>query len=305
MHNRESARFGSVIVVLAMVLLGCSNAPETDNRAEKTPVVLASFSVLGDLAANVADEHLWVESFVPAGSEVHTYEPTPGDIRRVDEADLILTNGLGLETGLDQYLATSDAPRAELSQGVADLGIAEDGGINPHAWMSPTMAWIYVDNIVAAFSDLDPDNAQAYRDNGEAYKQRLYDAQNELITGLSTLPADQRVLVTCEGSLAYLARDNGLESRSLWSTVGVEPTPQVMTETIEFVRQRQVPAVFCESTINDGPMRRVATDSGAVLGDVLYADSLSATDGPVPTYIDLIRRDAQAIVAGLTGTPAP
>lgn len=306
MHNRQSARFGSVIVTLALVLIGCSGPSESDSpTVDDTATVVASFSVLADIVANIAGDNVVVESLIPAGSDVHGYEPTPGDVRRANDADLILTNGLGLETGLSNLLAETGAPIVEVTTGVADLGIIENGAVNPHAWMSPTVAWIYVDNIVTALSDLDPDASQTFRNNGEAYKQRLYDVQNQLIVGLAAVPVEQRVLVTCEGSLSYLARDNAMEARALWTNVGVEPTPGVMTETIDFVRERGVPAVFCESTINDGPMRRVAAESGAGFGGILYADSLSQPDGPVPTYLDLIGHNANVILAGLGSAPTP
>lgn len=295
-----------MIVTLALFLVGCSGSSEDDSSgASGTPTVVASFSVLADIVANVAGGAVTVESLVPAGSDVHGYEPTPGDVRRANDADLILTNGLGLEAGLSDLLTQADAPVVEVTAGVSDLGIVENGAVNPHAWMSPTVAWIYVDNIVTALSNLDPEDATTFRTNGEAYKQQLYDAQNALIVGLAGVPVAQRVLVTCEGSLSYLARDNAMEARALWSNTGVEPTPGVMTETIDFVRQRAVPAVFCESTINDGPMRRVAAESGAAFGGTLYADSLSGPDGPVPTYLDLLTHNADVILAGLGGAATP
>ncbi|WP_245650225.1 metal ABC transporter solute-binding protein, Zn/Mn family [Millisia brevis] len=295
-----------MIVTLALFLVGCSGSSGDDSSAASgTPTVVASFSVLADIVANVAGSAVTVESLVPAGSDVHSYEPTPGDVRRANDADLILTNGLGLEAGLSDLLSQSAAPVVEVTAGVSDLGIVENGAVNPHAWMSPTVAWIYVDNIVTALSNLDPEDAATFRTNGEAYKQQLYDAQNALIVGLAGVPVAQRVLVTCEGSLSYLARDNAMEARALWSNTGVEPTPGVMTETIDIVRQRAVPAVFCESTINDGPMRRVAAESGAAFGGILYADSLSGPDGPVPTYLDLLAHNADVILAGLGGAAAP
>lgn len=307
MHNRERARFGAAIAALALVTAGCSGSASAVSGGQSSPdavapTVVASFSVLADIVANVAGDAVTVESLIPVGSDVHGYEPTPGDVRRATDADLILTNGLGLEAGLANVLAESGTRVVEVTAGVRDLAIVENGAVNPHAWMSPTVAWVYVDNIVTALSELDPGAAPMFRNNGEAYKQDLYDAQNELITGLAEVPAAQRVLVTCEGSLPYLARDTAMAARALWSNVGVEPTPGVMTETIDFIHERGVPAVFCESTIDDGPMRRVAAESGASFGGILYADSLSAPDGPVPTYLDLIAHNANVILTGLGGS---
>ncbi|QAB17970.1 metal ABC transporter substrate-binding protein [Leucobacter muris] len=296
-------------VLAASALTACSaNAAEGPGRDDGRPVVLTTFTVLADMARNVAGEHLRVESITKPGAEIHGYEPTPSDVRRAVEAELILDNGLGLEAWFEQFVADLDVPHAVVSEGVEPIPIADDahaGMPNPHAWMSPHSAQTYVDNMVAAFSELDPEHAADYTANGEAYGAELQRVHDELTAKLSDLPEQQRALVTCEGAFSYLARDTGLTERYIWAVnAEQQATPQQIAGTIDFVRQNDVPAVFCESTVSDKPMRQVVESTDAEFGGVLYVDSLSEADGPVPSYLELIRHDAQLIADGLTGGDA-
>jgi manganese transport system substrate-binding protein len=302
------ARWGlTTMAVAALALAGCSQ-PGAAAPSDGRPVVLTTFTVLADIAENVAGEHLQVASITKAGAEIHGYEPTPGDVARAADADLILDNGLNLEAWFAQFVGSADVPHVVVSDGVAPIDIAEDayaGKPNPHAWMSPANVQTYVDNMVTAFGDLDPAHADDFAANGAAYKAQLQGIQDELVAELSALPEGQRALVTCEGAFSYLARDAGLAERYIWPVnAEQQATPQQIAATIDFVKANDVPAVFCESTVSDKPMRRVVDATGAVFGGTLYVDSLSEADGPVPTYLDLIRHDADTIVAALTGRPS-
>ncbi|TLG04762.1 metal ABC transporter substrate-binding protein [Nocardia cyriacigeorgica] len=287
---------------MAVGSTGCGAIEADDGK----PTVLTTFTVLADIAANVAGEHLTVESITKPGAEIHGYEPTPGDIKKAAKADLILDNGMNLEAWFSQFVEDSEAAHVTVSDGVEPMSITEDayqGKPNPHAWMSPLNVRTYVDNMVTAFSELDPDHAADFRANGDKYKAELQRVNDELVADLSVLPQHQRALVTCEGAFSYLARDAGLTEKYIWPVnAEQQATPQQITSAIEFVRANQVPAVFCESTVSDAPMRRVVEATGATFGGVLYVDSLSAPDGPVPTYLELIRHDADLIGAALTGS---
>ncbi|WP_341394142.1 metal ABC transporter substrate-binding protein [Arthrobacter sp. G119Y2] len=288
-----------------LVLAGCSAPAGADPAEDGRPVVLTTFTVLADMAENVGGEHLRVESITKPGAEIHGYEPTPGDLRTAASADLILDNGMNLEAWFARFVADVDVPHVVVSEGVQTIDIAEDayaGTPNPHAWMSPVNGQIYVDNMVAAFTDLDPDNAADYEANGAAYKAELQQVHDQLTGELASLPPNQRALVTCEGAFSYLARDAGLTEQYLWAVNSEQQaTPQQITDTIRYVRENGVPAVFCESTVSDAPMQQVVEASDAEFGGVLYVDSLSGADGPVPTYLDLLRYDSGVILKGLTG----
>ncbi|MFI1465523.1 metal ABC transporter substrate-binding protein [Nocardia carnea] len=291
------------VCATAVVLTACQTFHLPRNGK---PVVVTTFTVLADIAGNIAGEHLEVQSLTKPGSEIHGYEPTPGDIKRAAKADLILDNGMNLEAWFGQFVADLDAEHVTVSEGVASVPITSDayaGKPNPHAWMSPLNVQTYVDNMVAAFTRLAPEHGAVFRANGDNYKLRLQQVHDELVAELRDLPRRQRALVTCEGAFSYLARDAGLSEAYIWPVnAEQQATPQQITRLIEYVRDNQVPAVFCESTVSDAPMQRVVEATGARFGGVLYVDSLSAADGPVPTYLDLIRHDAETIAAALTGS---
>ena len=290
----------------ALCLAGCSSAPapDTQSAAADRPQVLTTFTVLADIAQNVAGDDIEVTSITKPGAEIHGYEPTPGDIRAASDADLVIDNGLNLEAWFAQFVETVDVTHVVVSDGVEPIDIADDayaGTPNPHAWMSPANVQVYVDNIAEAFADLVPASADAFAARAADYKAQLQQIQDDLDARLSELDADHRALVTCEGAFSYLARDAGLTEQYLWAVnAEQQATPQQIAATIEFVRDRDVPAVFCESTVSDRAMQQVVEATDATFGGILYVDSLSESDGPVPTYLDLIRHDVDTIVAGLT-----
>ena len=293
------------LAVVAGALSGCSSSA-LERASDDRPVVLTTFTVLADVAQNVAGDHLRVESITKAGAEIHGYEPTPLDVAMASEADLILDNGLNLEAWFGQFVESVDVPHVVVSDGIEVLDITEDayaGKPNPHAWMSPVNVQVYVDNMVDAFSELDPAHADDFEANGKAYRAELQEVQDELVDGLSALPENERALVTCEGAFSYLARDAGLTEQYIWPVnAEQQATPQQIASAIEFVEANDVPAVFCESTVSDRPMQQVVEATGAAFGGTLYVDSLSEADGPVPTYLDLIRYDTTTIIGALTGS---
>lgn len=305
MPKNYALRFSPVITLgAALALSGCS-APQSPPAADHRPVVLTTFTVLADIARSVAGDELIVESITKAGAEIHGYEPTPGDIRKAAGADLILDNGLNLELWFAQFVDAVDVPHIVVSEGVDVIDIGEDayaGTPNPHAWMSPANVQRYVDNMRDAFIDLAPEHAEVFTANADAYKDEVQAVQDDLAADLALLPENQRALVTCEGAFSYLARDAGLTEAYIWPVnAEQQATPQQIARTIAFVQENDVPAVFCESTVSDKPMQQVVEATGATFGGTLYVDSLSEEGGPVPTYLDLIRHDAETITAALTG----
>lgn len=269
--------------------------------------VATTFTVIADMARNVAGDAAEIVSITKPGAEIHNYQPTPQDIVRALDADLVLWNGLNLELWFEQFLRNlREVPSVTVSDGIDPIPIAEgsyEGMPNPHAWMGLDNALIYIDNIGAALAQADPANAETYAANAEAYKQRLRDTLQPLRDRVADIPEDRRWLVTCEGAFSYLARDFGLRELYLWpmnaDQVG---TPQQVRAVIDGVRENDVPAVFCESTVNTAPAKQVARETGAAYGGVLYVDSLSESDGPVPTYLDLLRVTSETVVDGLVGS---
>lgn len=276
----------------------------TPGTAPKFKAV-TTFTVIADMARNVAGDAAVVESITKPGAEIHNYAPTPGDIQRAQGAQLILWNGLNLELWFEKFFQNlKDVPSVVVTEGITPMSIADGpyrGKPNPHAWMSPANALIYVDNIRDAFVKYDPANAATYEANASAYKAKLEAAVAPIRAELDAIPADKRWLVTSEGAFSYLARDYGLKELYLWPiNADQQGTPQQVRKVIDAVRKNSVPAVFSESTVSDKPARQVARETGAAYGGVLYVDSLSEADGPVPTYIDLLRVTTATVEKGLS-----
>lgn len=297
----------ALAVAVALVVAACGGGGGADGAgSDERPLVLTTFTVLADMVRNVAGDRLEVASIVKVGGEIHGYEPTPSDLTTASRADLVIRNGLGLERWIEQFTDRVDVEHVSLAEGLATIPIAGTGEYagapNPHAWMSVEHGAAYIERIRAALTDLDPDGADAYRENAERYAAEVAAVGAEVEAALAGLPATARALVTCEGAFSYLAADLGLDEAYLWPVnAEQEGTPQQIASVVRFVRDRGVPAVFCESTVSDRAQRQVASEAGARFGGVLYVDSLSPAGGPVPTYLDLLRHDAEVIVAGLTG----
>ena len=296
--------FALALTALALTTSGCRQSNRQNKSDSGKPEVLTTFTVLADLARNVAGDRLKVQSIVKPGSEIHGYQPTPSDIERASQADLIVENGLGLELWARKFMANAgNIPRVTLSEGMDPLLIEEDayaGKPNPHAWMSPQRTMAYVDQLEQAFRRLDPAGAEQFSANAAAYKQQLQDLDDELRSALDAIPAERRVLVSCEGAFTYLARDYGLDEAYLWPVnAESQVTPKRMARLINTVRDRQIPAIFCESTVSDKAQRQVAAESGARFGGTFYVDSLSAAEGPAPTLLDLQRHNVALLIDGL------
>ncbi|OHV83432.1 metal ABC transporter substrate-binding protein [Ensifer sp. LCM 4579] len=272
--------------------------------AEKFKAV-TTFTVIADMAQNVAGDAAIVESITKPGAEIHNYQPTPRDILKAHGAQLIFWNGLNLELWFEKFFQNfDDIPGVVVSDGVKPMGIAEGpytGKPNPHAWMSPTSALIYVDNIRDAFVEYDPAHAETYKANAEAYKKKIEATITPIRAELDKIPAERRWLVSSEGAFSYLARDFGLKELYLWPiNADQQGTPQQVRKVIDAVRANNIPVVFSESTISPDPAMQVARETGAKYGGVLYVDSLSEAGGPVPTYIDLLRVTSETIARGLS-----
>ena len=294
----------SHLVIFTLIFVTFSNLINSSLQADDRFKAVTTFTVIADMARNVAGDVAVVESITKPGAEIHGYSPTPRDILRAQDADLILWNGMNLELWFAQFFNNlKNVPQATLSDNVKMLGIRQgtySGKPNPHAWMSSDNAMVYVDNIVDAFSLHDPDHAETYRRNGSAYKARITATIMPLRRMIDSIPEEQRWLVTCEGAFSYLAQDLGLKELYLWPiNADQQGTPQQVRNVIDRIRAHNIPAVFCESTVNNDPAKQIARETNAIFGGVLYVDSLSGADGPVPTFIDLLRVTTSTIVNSL------
>jgi manganese/iron transport system substrate-binding protein len=290
-------KFGLMVATLMLV-------PVEMLAAKKR--IVTTFTIIQDMAQNVAGDAATVESITKPGAEIHGYEPTPQDIVKAQRADLVLWNGLNLERWFERFFGNlRDVPSVVLTEGIEPMGIEEGpytGKPNPHAWMSPENARVYVENIRKALVKLDPENAEAYNANAQAYAAKFAALEDTVRTELEKIPADQRWLVTSEGAFPYLARNFGMKELFLWAVnADQQGTPQQVQKVIDGVRKNKIPVVFSESTVSDKPAKQVARETGVRYGGVLYVDSLTAKNGPAPTYLKLMEFNAKTIVKGLGG----
>ncbi|MDI4659102.1 metal ABC transporter substrate-binding protein [Xanthobacter autotrophicus] len=296
--------FSTAGVVLLASLVAVAALSAGPARAADKLKVVTTFTIIADMAKTVAGDAAQVESITKPGAEIHNYQPTPGDLIKAQGANLILWNGLNLELWFEKFFSRlKGVPSVVISDGVEPMGITEgpySGKPNPHAWMSPAAALIYVDNIRDALVKYDPANAATYKANAEAYKAKITATIAPIRAELEKVPPDQRWLVTSEGAFSYLARDFGLKPLYLWPiNADQQGTPQQVRRVVDRMRADKIPAIFSESTISAEPAKQVARETGARYGGVLYVDSLSDAAGPVPTYLDLLRVTSATIAEGL------
>ncbi len=297
-----------VAAAVAIALLPLAGAASAQGATSAQPrakplKVVTTFTVIRDIAQNVAGTAATVEAITKPGAEIHDYQPTPGDIVKAQSADLVVWNGLNLERWFEPFFQNvRNVPSVVATEGIQPLGIGEgpySGKPNPHAWMSPSNALIYVENIRKAMAAHDPANADVYARNAAAYSAKIKASDAPLRQRLASIPEAQRWLVTSEGAFSYLARDYGMKELYLWPINADEQgTPKQVRRVIDLVRQHKIPVVFSESTISDKPARQVAKEAKARYGGVLYVDSLSEAGGPVPTYLKLLEVTVDTIAKG-------
>ncbi|GKV88582.1 MULTISPECIES: metal ABC transporter substrate-binding protein [Pectobacterium] len=297
-HAHLPALFRRMALPCALLLLASTSA----QAAEKLKVI-TTFTIIQDIAQNIAGDAATVESITKPGAEIHDYQPTPRDIVKTQSAQLVLWNGMNLERWFTRFFENvKNVPAVVVTEGITPLPIREgayNGNPNPHAWMSPSNALIYIENIRKGLVQADPANAETYNRNAKAYAEKIKALDAPLRERLARIPEQQRWLVTSEGAFSYLAKDYQFNEVYLWPINADEQgSPQQVRRVIDTVREKAIPVVFSESTVSDKPAKQVSKETGAKYGGVLYVDSLSTEKGPVPTYIDLLKVTVETIAKG-------
>jgi zinc/manganese transport system substrate-binding protein len=269
-------------------------------QAQEKLAVIASFSILADLARNVGGDRAEISALVGANGDVHVYTPAPADAKRIADASLVIVNGLGLEGWLQRLVQSSGskAPIVVASNGVAPrrLGAHAD----PHAWQSVANAKIYVANIRDGLSAADPAGAAAYRGNAEAYLAKL-DALDEAVRGaIARIPEARRKVISTHNACGYFADAYGIafiapQGVSTESEASARDVAAIITQ----IRTVRIPAVFMENVSDPRLMRRISAETGAKIGGTLYSDSLTGENGDAPTYIDMVRHNIKALTDAL------
>ena len=290
----------SILAATMGLMAALANAAPAHARSFR---VVTTFTIIQDIVREVAGEAAIVNSITKPGADIHNYLPTPRDIVKAQKADLIVWNGLGLERWFKKFFANlRNVPSVVVSDGIEPISItggSYHGKPNPHAWMSPTNALIYVENIRKALVKHDPAQAAIYNRNAAAYGTKIRRLDHMLRQKLRAAGGQQNWLVTSEGAFSYLTRDFGLREAFIWPiNADAQGTPQQVRRLIDLMRREKIGVIFSESTISDKPARQIAKETGARYGGVLYVDSLSKPDGPVPTYLKLLEVTVTTIAAG-------
>jgi len=289
--------------LILLISLASSSCKKISNKNANKEVILASFTVLADIIKNVAKDEFVVRSLIQPGVEVHGYQPTPSDLVRASNAFVFVDNGFGFELWAEKFVSNLKVKRITVAEDLDPVFISEDfykGKPNPHAWISPKRGLLYVDILVDSLSELRPSKRKFFEENGKIYKERLSNLDKEFSLFINNLNKNRRYLVSCEGAFSYLTNDYGLEEVYLWP-VNAESqiTPKRMARTISLVKDKNVPSVFCESTVSNESQMVVANETGANFGGNLFVDSLSENSGPASSYIKMLEHNLDLIKKGL------
>ncbi len=314
----------------ALSLLGASALFAANAHAEPMPVV-TSFTILADMTRQIGGERVQVHSLVGENGNAHAFQPSPSDARRLGSARLVIINGLGFEGWIERLVRASgySGKVAVASAGIKALDMPEGcphhhhgehdhdhahhhdhdhdhghshahGGSDPHAWQDAGNALQYVDNITAALSEADPDGKALYASNAERYKGEIKALDAAIRQAFAALPEARRRVVTSHDAFAYFGRAYGMKFIApLGINSEVEPSAREVGWLIRQIRQEQIPAVFMENITDPRLIERISKESGARLGGTLYSDSLSDKNGPAPTYLKMMRYNADTLSAAL------
>ena len=297
---KKNIFFLSLILLLSIASGSCKRI---SNKNETKEVILASFTVLADIISNVAKDDFIVRSITKPGVEVHGYQPTPSDLVNASSAFVFIDNGFGFELWAEKFVSNLKVKRITIADDLDPIFITEDfykGKPNPHAWISPKRGILYVDILVESLSELRPSKREIFEENGKIYKDKLSKIDEEFSLFINNLDEDRRYLVSCEGAFSYLTSDYGMKEVYLWP-VNAESqiTPKRMARTISIVKNKNIPTVFCESTVSDESQMVVVRETGAKFGGNLFVDSLSVDGGPASTYIKMLEHNLNLIKKGL------
>jgi zinc/manganese transport system substrate-binding protein len=299
----------NVLTLLFAGLVG--TLPLAAQAQEKTKVV-ATFSILADLARNVGGERVEVATLVGPDGDAHVYAPSPADSRRLAEAKLVVANGLKLEGWIGRLIKSSGtkARVIEAAKGVEPIKAEEEkghghghdhGALDPHAWQSVANVKLYVANIRDGLIAADPAGKADYEANAAAYLEKLDALDRDVKAAVEAIPRDRRRIITSHDAFGYFQKAYGV---TFVAPQGVsteaEASAKDVAKIIRQIRREKIPAVFLENVSDPRLLERIAKESGARIGGRLYSDALSGADGPAGTYIDMMRHNIRALSAALS-----
>ncbi len=276
---------------------------EEEANGEEELLITTSFSIMADFAENILGDRGTVEYIVPIGEEPHEYEPVPSDFQRVSDSEVFYVNGLDLEEWLQGLIDnTGDVPIVELSEGIDPVALEGDDGNDPHAWLAPGLAPVYVENLVEDLVERDPEGEEEYRENAEQYLEELDELENWTQEKVEEVPEENRIIVLTEDAFKYFGREYGFETDGIWSINSHEEgTPAQINRIIDLAREEQPPYLFLESTIDPRYMESVSENSDVnIYDELIYTDAVGEEGSGAETYIEMMKHNVETIVGALS-----
>lgn len=296
-------------------LAGCSGDNQANGDAEGgegSLDIVTTYSVVYDIVKNVAGEHADVQNLAPIGSDPHQYDPLPEDVQAVTDADAVFYNGLNLEAGnswFEKMIQTAgkdgeDAPVFPISEGV-EPKLLQSGGHkgeeDPHAWLDVQNGITYAKNARDALIKIDPDHKEAYQENAAAYIDKLEELDEKIKQKVAEVPEDKRYLITSEGAFKYFSAAYGFEAAYIWEINDEnEGTPDQIKSVVDLIDEKDVPALFVETSVDPRSMETVSDETGVPIAGEIFTDSLGKPGQEGDTYIKMLEWNADMIAEGLT-----
>jgi ABC-type Zn uptake system ZnuABC Zn-binding protein ZnuA len=295
----------TVLAIAALFLAACGSAPSKIDGALN---VLASTTFLADITQNVAGNRVNVESLLPIGEDPHAYQVAPSDVAKIAESNVLILNGVEYEHFIESLLENAGGERLVItaSEGLTPNQMEDEENAgqmtgDPHMWLDPNLVITYVENIRNGLSQADPEGAEIYKSNADAYIAQLKELDKWIVEQVNTVPAERRLLVTNHEAMGYFAERYGFEvtgSVIPSFSSNAAPSAQEMAGLIDEIKRLDAPAIFLDTADNNVLAQQIADETGVMIVDDLHLESL--TDGaPAPTYIEMMKHNVSKIVEAL------
>lgn len=288
-------------ILLVILFIGLHTA----TSAQK-PLVVATASIFADMALQIGDTLITVETIVPIGGDPHTYDPKPSDLVLLNKANLILKNGLSFEKWMDKLIENSgtQASTILITEGIEPIqSDTYEGSPDPHAWMDAENGLIYAENIFKSLKQLLPEQNDQLEKRYLEYITQIQDTESFIQEQISLIPENHRILITSHDAFKYYGRKYGLQLESILGTsTDAEAQTKDVERIVKLIKESTVPAVFIETTVNPKMLKQIATDNGITVGGSLYSDSIGDKDSEAPTYLEMLRYNTLTIAYGLKKT---
>ena len=289
----------ALILTLLLILTSCGRQPASDS-GKPAPVILASTTILADIARNIAGERVQVESLLPIGADPHSYQPTPQDAAKIEQSKLLIVNGAGYERFFENLLENASGERI-LIEASAGLGFENEADVDPHFWLDPNYVIVYVENIREGLTHFDPDGAAIYQSNADAYVAKLKELNLRIEGQVAQIPSQRKLLVTNHESLGHFAKRYGFTiAGALIESFSTDASPSAgqMARLIDRIKASRAPAIFLDASDNTTLAQQIADEANVVVVTDLHLESLTA-GAPAATYLDMMEYNVTQIVNAL------